>query len=101
MRALGSPPVAMAAPASAAVQSQAQAQATEFETLLVSRLTAALTSAAGLDGSGSGAEGETSSGPGAQLLGALVPQALTSALMAGGGTGLAASLVPALEGRTS
>ena len=91
-----SPIPAAGAGTTASAKAAAYAEATAFERVLVGQLTQQLAASAGLDGQG-GADGSGSDGTGGETLAALVPQALTSAIMADGGVGLAASLAPALE----
>jgi hypothetical protein len=94
--ALFQPISSLATAPAAATPATGQATAAEaqaFERLLVGQLAQQLASSAGLTGSGDDASGGGTAGD--QALAAFVPQALTDAVMADGGLGIAASLAPA------
>lgn len=100
----GGPDVPAAVRAGDPKAKQAYATALQFEQLLVGELSQSLVQGSGLEeGSGEGAgsdAGEASGGEGAgasTLLSSLVPQALSEAIMRGGGLGLAGSLTRALD----
>lgn len=86
-----------AAVAANATTPAATAQALAFERLLIGQLTQQLAASAGLGGSsGDGLDGTGQSNPEGEALAALVPQALTSAIMADGGIGIAAAIAPSI-----
>ena len=85
---LATAPAAATPAAGQATAAEAQA----FERLLVGQLAQQLASSAGLTGSGDDASSGGTAGD--QALAAFVPQALTDAVMADGGLGIAASLAP-------
>lgn len=78
---------------SAAVQKE-YAIGQEFEQMLVGQLAKSLTETTGLNGEGSGEEGESGSGgqAGSGVLSSMLPQALASGVANDGGLGLAAQL---------
>jgi Rod binding domain-containing protein len=82
---------------SAAVQKQ-YAAALEFEQMLVTQLATSLTQSGELDGSSSGEEGGSESEPGASIYSSMLPQALASGVVSGGGLGLAEQLTRQLSG---
>ena len=79
---------------------QAYATDLEFESVLVNQLAQQLSSSAGFMGqdgsSDSSSDDSSSSDPASSELSALLPQALTSSIMAGGGLGIAASMVSSI-----
>jgi Rod binding domain-containing protein len=81
----------------AAVQKQ-YAAALEFEQMLVTQLATALTQSGELGGSSSGEEGGSESEPGASIYSSMLPQALASGVVGGGGLGLAEQLTRQLTG---
>jgi hypothetical protein len=89
---------------------KAYQEALGFEDILVNQLSqelAATVSGPGsLDGSGDGGSGDTGSGGSGGMLGSdpsssafssMIPQALTSSIMSGGGIGIAARLAQAID----
>jgi Rod binding domain-containing protein len=97
-----------------AAAKNAYSEALAFEQVLVNELAQQLTATVsdtgngsngsdGSDGSGDGAGDGTSGQLGSSLYSSLIPQALSSSIMSGGGVGIASeiagSLDPALEGK--
>jgi Rod binding domain-containing protein len=80
---------------SAATQ-RAYASALSFEQTLVEQLARSMTAGTGLEGEGS--EGEGSGDPQSGEISTMLPQALASGVVNGGGLGLAAELTRSLEG---
>jgi|GEM_PF-1300819 Rod binding domain-containing protein len=82
-----------------AVQKQ-YAAAVQFEQMLLTQMASSLTQNGELGGEGSGEEGEggSSSEPGAGVYSSMLPQALASGVVSGGGLGLAAELTRQLAG---
>ncbi len=78
---------------------QAYAEALSFENVLVGQLCQQLAASAGLGGgaSGQGDAGSSAGDPTASAYGSLLPGALSSAIMSGGGLGIANQLYPAIE----
>jgi len=76
---------------SATVQKDYQA-ALEFEQMLVTQMASSLTQNGELAGGGSGEEGSGESQPGAGIYSSMLPQALASSVVSGGGLGIAAEL---------
>jgi hypothetical protein len=93
-----------------AATKQAYATALQFESLLVNQLAQQLSSSAGFmgqdgssDSSGDDSSGDdsSSSDPASSELSALLPQALTSSIMAGGGIGIAAGMMASIAPATT
>ena len=82
---------------SAAVQKQ-YAVALEFEQMLLTQLASALTQGGELGGASSGGEGGSEAEPGASIYTSMLPQALASGVVNGGGLGLAEQLTRQLAG---
>lgn len=82
---------------SAAVQKQ-YAAALQFEQMLVAQLAGSLTQNGELGSGSSGEEDGTQSEPGASVFSSMLPQALASGVVSGGGLGLAAELTRELAG---
>jgi Rod binding domain-containing protein len=82
---------------SAAVQKQ-YAVALEFEQMLVTQLANSLTQAGELGGSSSTGEGGSEAEPGASIYTSMLPQALATGVVNGGGLGLAEQLTRQLTG---
>lgn len=83
---------------------QAYATALAFENLLVNQLTQQLASSTdlmGSDSSGSGTGGGSGSDPAPSELSSLLPQALSSTIMGGGGLGIAAAMMSQLAPATA
>jgi len=75
------------------------AAALQFEQMLLTQLASSVAKSAEPGGEGSEAEG-ASSEPGASVYSSMLPQALASGVLSGGGLGLAAELTRQLAGRT-
>ena len=82
---------------SPAVQKQ-YAVALEFEQMLVTQLANSLTQAGELGGASSTGEGGSESEPGASIYTSMLPQALATGVVNGGGLGLAEQLTRQLAG---
>jgi len=75
------------------------AAALQFEEMLVTQLASSMSKST--EAEGSGEEGAGTSEPGASVYSSMLPQALASGVVSGGGLGLAAELTRQLAGRAA
>ena len=77
---------------------QDYAAALQFEQMLVAQLASSLSTSGEAGGESSGEEGGGTSEPGASVYSSMLPQAMASSVVGGGGLGLAAELTRQLAG---